>query len=367
MYLISRIGAKYLKVNLKDSSGKKLFNKKSLVKQMILCIESVMPTKCEECSSSFKINLGDQPLFRCHICLRGSHNCEQLKKMSALLSTVHACGIVWLCGSCSTQHSGASPSIVEASPTVVMNTETSSSALQSEESDRVRDEIGSGTVASNLNAQGPTVVCKKYKKGNCPHGLRGNKLINGQRCLYLHPRSCNKFCSFGSKGPRGCSEGSSCQYFHPIICRFSLRSRQCSKENCSFVHLRGTTRKSLPVDEYRPASNNDDALNQAQSSTPSPFLRLESLIKSMDSRYQSQVAQLQSQLDAIVKSRVVPPPQPVDPMAYYRQQIYQHQQRPLDPYQVMVQGQGTLSPSYSQVVQGPMRDLNQRSTPPSCY
>lgn len=41
--------AKFLKITLKDSNDKKLYIKKSLVKQLILRIWSLMPSKCDEC------------------------------------------------------------------------------------------------------------------------------------------------------------------------------------------------------------------------------------------------------------------------------------------------------------------------------
>ena len=362
--------AKLLKIALKDSTGKKLFNKKSLVIQMILCIESLMPAQCEECSSTYRINIGDQPLFKCHICLRGSHNCDQLKKMSASLSNLRVAGIIWLCGSCSVAHSGTPPLIGDVSPPPVNIVETSNSAAEGGPTVDVRNPpiVNGGPIPQQGGVA--AVICKKYKKGNCPHGLRGNKLVNGQKCPHQHPRSCNKFCAFGSRGPRGCNRGASCQYFHPMLCRLSLRSRECTNEKCTFVHLKGTIRKpaamSLPP-ESGPNSVESQVRNRDQSSTPSPFLKLENLIEQMDSRYQQQITQLQSQLDVILRAGVAAHPQRFDPVPYCQHQMYQSQQRPPDPYQVMAaqaaQGQTVLNPSFAQVAQRPLKDLSQRNTP----
>ena len=355
--------ARYLKVALKDTAGKKLFNKKSLVKQLVLSIEALMPTKCEECSSTYKISLEDVPLFKCHICLRGSHDCEQMKRVNTTLAGLRVNGIVWLCASCSERHSGApSLNVGDSSPHSVDNTGTS--VVESEITDSGDLVNGNSEQLSHAGSPTVTVICKKYRKGNCPHGLRGKKLINGNVCRYQHPRSCNKFCAFGSRGPRGCKDGASCQYFHPMLCRSSLKNRECTNEKCSFVHLKGTVRRSPVVQE--PSQNLPKTRDEVTSSTRSPFLKLESLIETMDSKYQKQISQLQSQLEQILKSGLTTHLQPLDPMAYYHQQTYRHQKSTADPYQGMAQmvpGQGMINPSFSQVVQGPMRDLNQRNTP----
>ena len=56
-------------------------------------------------------------------------------------------------------------------------------------------------------------VCPEYKKSNCPHGLRGNKLINGNKCKFAHPKPCQKYCGYGSRGEYGCKAGSNCPNF----------------------------------------------------------------------------------------------------------------------------------------------------------
>ena len=76
-----------------------------------------------------------------------------------------------------------------------------------------------------------------------PHGINGNRLVNGERCKDNHPRRCYSFCNFGTKQRIGCQKGNSCPKFHPKLCRNSLRSSACYNDNCKFVHLKSTKRE----------------------------------------------------------------------------------------------------------------------------
>ena len=39
--------------------------------------------------------------------------------------------------------------------------------------------------------------CPFFKKGRCRHGKSGNKVVNGQKCMYSHPKLCVQFCRYG--------------------------------------------------------------------------------------------------------------------------------------------------------------------------
>lgn len=82
--------------------------------------------------------------------------------------------------------------------------------------------------------------CPFYKKGKCRHGMSGNKLINGQKCNFLHLQKCYKFCKFGRDKQRGCT--GPCDYFHPILCKNSVNYGKCLNNDCTFAHLKFTTR-----------------------------------------------------------------------------------------------------------------------------
>ena len=50
----------------------------------------------------------------------------------------------------------------------------------------------------------------------------------------------------GAKGKRGCHKGQDCEYLHPILCKYSVKKKECFNKDCTYPHLVGTSRK--PVD-----------------------------------------------------------------------------------------------------------------------
>ena len=62
-------------------------------------------------------------------------------------------------------------------------------------------------------------------------------------CQFLHPKRCRPFCRNGPQHRFGCSRGSSCPKFHPVLCADSLSSKKCYNESCTSTHLKGTKRK----------------------------------------------------------------------------------------------------------------------------
>ena len=91
---------------------------------------------------------------------------------------------------------------------------------------------------------GDVPVCKHYKKGRCRHGADGLKPFNGRSCIFLHPRKCKKFCRFGFDQNNGCN--GSCNLYHPILCRNSMKYKKCLDVDCTYAHLVGTARKPAP-------------------------------------------------------------------------------------------------------------------------
>ena len=85
-------------------------------------------------------------------------------------------------------------------------------------------------------------ICGAYKKRECPHGLTGKRLIDGKACPYRHPPRCFRWCQNGEDKKRGCLRGDECKYFHPKLCQNSVARRMCQKEDCKYIHLKGTRR-----------------------------------------------------------------------------------------------------------------------------
>ena len=81
-------------------------------------------------------------------------------------------------------------------------------------------------VATPKSSPPVIALCQRYRRGQCPHGLRGNKLIDGKKCAYAHPPKCRKFCSAGVDKRFGCRNGKKCKFLHPILCQSSGKGDQ---------------------------------------------------------------------------------------------------------------------------------------------
>lgn len=93
-------------------------------------------------------------------------------------------------------------------------------------------------------------ICRYYRKGGCKYGIKG------EGCSYSHPKSCPKLFRHGLDKKLGFTMGSKCTYFHPTICRNSIRSLKCFNENCRFPHIKGTIRKRDSVGANLQAAQN---------------------------------------------------------------------------------------------------------------
>ena len=80
------------------------------------------------------------------------------------------------------------------------------------------------------------------RKQPLPHGMNGNKVVNGVTCPHAHPRRCQNYSKFGTKARTGFQQGENRSFFHPNLCNSSVRTLTCLNKNCTFVHLRSTKR-----------------------------------------------------------------------------------------------------------------------------
>ena len=76
-------------------------------------------------------------------------------------------------------------------------------------------------------------VCKFYRNGRCKFG---------KECRKPHPNFCTTFIRNGpkSQNQKGCD--GKCAKLHPNVCRQSLKTKECGREDCRFYHLKGTSR-----------------------------------------------------------------------------------------------------------------------------
>lgn len=253
-----------------DDGSEKLYQKlEILADRIILKIESLFEAECSDCKAVYCNTLESEPLFTCRLCLLGSHNCEEIKKKAANVSQSYPAGFVWLCNVCLGKNDLTNmfpPTTTRKKQPLKKNSKLTASveklntieekepeadtaeeeerkeedqeaeADERQSPNRVRDTDGAklGTWGQNEKKR---EICELYKRRACPHGLKGNTIHNGKVCDKSHPKKCFKYSDFGSRHKNGCKKGKKCQYWHPRLCRFSLKNQVCEIEGCTFQHL----------------------------------------------------------------------------------------------------------------------------------
>lgn len=327
--------AEFLGIKLADGDDNKIYTKESLKSRIILEISALLPATCSECLAQYMVEFeaDEKPIYHCFMCFQGSHNCSAMKSKAEALSQVSGplpAGSIWLCHQCldksnpviprktKSRHDSVSRS--RANSVTQPNTESRPSSVSPDNESR--------------NQPPPGNVCERYKSGKCPHGIRGNKLVGGQKCSMGHPKRCIKYCRNGSQGKYGCKRGEQCKYFHPKLCKHSLQKRPCLNAQCTFVHLPGTKRESeVPREsgnERNDRNRNDRDRNrvrsapprreyiQADPNTPTPtnsinskhFLELRTLVETMNNNFHQEIASLRASMYQAQKSQFcnMPPP-----------------------------------------------------------
>jgi hypothetical protein len=266
-----------LGLTVRHSDNSKVYRTKDiLTDRMILKIESHFEETCDECGDKYRNKITDpEPEMRCFLCMQGSHKCEKFaQRLQALSSSpiYILTGSIWVCTGCRIKNDISAPiKPVKQSVTFENNGETaepeeSAAEKEEEEADEEEEKRPSPrrdthTARSTEQSFNFKDICELYKRNNCPHGRSGRKEVDGKTCDKPHPRKCAKYCSFG-KGKAGCIKGKNCSDYHPILCKFSVRRRECRNQECTYTHLRGTNRfRTEPRYESdnntRPSSSNE--------------------------------------------------------------------------------------------------------------
>jgi len=135
-----------------------------------------------------------------------------------------------------------------------------------------------------------------------------------------------KYCRYGTQRKFGCTKGSQCKSFHPVLCKFSVKSKLCTNKECTFIHLKGTRRKEGDIPPRNKGKKSEPATGRNESVPaeipPDHFLELKRLVDSM-----------QGSINSIVRSLS-------QPMPYHHAQFH-YPRVPLPP--------GTPHPQYPQV------------------
>ena len=116
-------------------------------------------------------------------------------------------------------------------------------------------------------------ICEKYKKYNCPHGQHGLTEVDEEQCRYLHPKRCFKYTKAGNHSVHGCTKGNECEFYHPILCKYSVRYRRCLNPECTYTHLRFTKRNNRDRPEpgrqkFEPWASDEDYRSPPNANIP---------------------------------------------------------------------------------------------------
>ena len=272
--------AEAFEINLRTVDDKKI-TKLNLIKLIVSKIKSFLPSQCCMCSESFSVKVTDVALFTCAGCKRASHDCEAYKNLKDSFPNLPK-GFIWLCDDCGEEAETPEPKpVTEQSVPAITVQPVIQSAVDTGNSDTgISVDVSGATSAPESAPQSNSAtlpVCPDYKKTKCPHGIRGNKVIHGNKCKFAHPKPCQKYCQYGSRGEYGCKAGSNCPNYHPRLCRYSLSKKRCTNEHCTFVHLKGTARRvaqkieapNVSLSKKKDVSNTKEVPTQLVKSRPS--------------------------------------------------------------------------------------------------
>lgn len=121
----------------------------------------------------------------------------------------------------------------------------------------------SGTQTDKKTENGKVATPKtKFNKDNVCYFYATNKCKFGKECRKEHPKICNKFKKHGLKKfnkAAGCNE--ECEFYHPMACFESMKTKTCKRTDCKFYHILGTKKEEAPNGNAQGYSNNINTQN----------------------------------------------------------------------------------------------------------
>ena len=229
--------AEYLKINstqLKDQ----------LIRSIICKINSLLLEKCLKCSQYYAAKLQDDPIAVCE-CGQPCHE-PCYSELKEVLNGSFP-GVVFQCSRCfkkPTQFATtkAAPETENAKKQHVEPVEIETEEPRKTFTLKVINAFNLDLLQALYPKSSPYPICEGYKRFNCPHGKDGKTEIQGEPCKHLHPKKCFAWCKAGSDRRYGCTKDKDCPYFHPVICRNSIRYKRCLNPDCTYAHLKFTKR-----------------------------------------------------------------------------------------------------------------------------
>ena len=261
--------ASALRINVKTDDGKKRFNKLSLAKAIVSKIRTHLPHTCESCKEEYSVQLDDGYPFQCDTCQTPSHSCEEMKKMESFFPEGLPAGFVWLCALCTKGTASLSSDKIVDDDTAKVEDETSNTNVVEDrlaKQDSITIKNKSAKTDNKKLDQTKRKLCKFYLHKKCKYG------INGNGCSFDHPKKCFKFVRDGTNKKGGCNKGKDCNYFHPPLCKSSLKGGYCDKSECRFFNIRGTKFRN----PNEPMVNTDEAITLSKTSIPAQMINASS-------------------------------------------------------------------------------------------
>ena len=216
--------------------------------KIVTKLNALMRCICQICQTYY--NAGDEAALYCSKCTRPCHDAccqESLNALKPGLTLIYNC---YSCTKNNKSDSDVDVDIIQTKeydqPKPLIQTEDNftKDLLSQPKTDTIIKVVNAFNL-DLLHARYPRSsypTCEHYKRGNCPHGRRGLDEVDGEQCRNLHPKKCFRWIKAGNHRVHGCNNGPKCEYYHPILCRNSLRYRKCLNPDCSFTHLRFTKR-----------------------------------------------------------------------------------------------------------------------------
>ena len=273
----------------------------------------------------YSVDHNSDPLFTCFRCFQGAHSCEAYKLFHQTISQSKIpSGFVWLCTNCYEQQKplasrkDRSRHVSGANSSLCCSRHTSDSQRVNQPSKLLLDvdkvisptRVNVKTNASeDTHSESKGNICPNFVQWKCPHGIRGNKLVNGSKCSLPHPKVCNRFWWHGSLGQYDCQGGDSCTSFHPTLCENVVKSGACSAKSCKLLHpltfkkktkIKPTGKDDQSNSSDRSIKNNSSKLEKIQTN----FLELKNLMVGMSTKFDA----LQKEVELLKISNSVPQP-----------------------------------------------------------
>ena len=256
--------AEYLKIDTSQML------KDDIIKSILSKLNSSLLELCVKCSVYYAVDIDAEQVAKCACGQHCHYSCY--KDIAEVFKNYP--GVVFKCSHCYDTPSNTKPrktSISSEEPEPILKVDepppVDYDSNNSKQTYKVKVvETFNLDFLQNRFPQPSYDICEQYKRFDCPHGKNGLTEVNGDICQKLHPKKCFRWMRHGKDAVRGCNKGGDCSYYHPVLCRNSVRYNKCLKSDCTYTHLQGTRRYDRP----KPTTYDDPISHQHQNRKPPP-------------------------------------------------------------------------------------------------